>query len=202
MTDCGMSFPPRLTEGHMKEILREALCFRDMGQYEFIDDSGLGQMRRPRLPILHDAWVAHAHIPEVKVRVKVLLDTGTDITVFHPRVLSELEEAAAKRIASGQMQSDVPIPFHEERFIPHWRNGDENDDLKVLKSGELFYPAFPLTLFLTPEDNYSSEHGFILLKGCDFDIAEVWLGQDIFNKLVVTFDGDGGKVSISDPHKS
>jgi hypothetical protein len=59
-----------------------------------------------------------------------------------------------------------------------------------------------LTLFLTPEDNYSSEHGFISLHGWDFEGAEVWLGQDIFNKLVVTFDGAGGKVSISDPDKT
>jgi hypothetical protein len=186
----------------MKEILRDVSCYREMGTYEFIDNSGLGTIRRPRLPILYDAWVAHAHLPEVKVQVKVLLDTGTDITVFAPRVLRKLEEEAAKHIAAGQVQSDLPIPFHEERTIPQFSAEEEQEGRKELTDEEIFYPVFPLTIFLTPEDSYSSEHGFILRQRLVFDVAEVWLGQDIFNQLVFTFHGREGKVSISDPDKS
>lgn len=184
----------------MKEILSNVPCYRERGEYTVFGDPEHTSLPYPRLPVLHDAWIAHSLVPEVKIPVKVLLDTGNDITIVEPQVLFRLEAEVQKRVDAGEVKASIPIPFNTERAIPHASNDLEDPGQPPPAPG--FFPVFTLTLFLTPEDNYSSVHGVIARSGWDFEGMDVWLGQDILSQLKVTFDGVGGEVSILDPAKT
>jgi hypothetical protein len=191
----------------MKEILRRVECYKELGEYEATNDFGDEWLGRPKLPVLRKAWVAHRLIPGVKILVQVLLDTGNDITIVDPEVVKKLEQEAEAHVAAGEILSTIPIPFHQERAVRHQGNKTTVESSVELEGFILgqpnkvsLQPVFPLMLFLTPEDGYASGHGFISHHNWDFEGVEVWMGRDIFNQLVVTFDGPEGRVSISDPN--
>jgi len=66
---------------------------------------------------------------------------------------------------------------------------------------ESFQPAFPLALSLTPSDRYSSKYGFISpsVYSFNFDSFDVWIGRDILNQLICTFNGVDGTLTIIQP---
>lgn len=185
----------------MREILRDIPCYLDMGESYVITEHRPGLLTRPRLPILCDAWVAHSLVPEVKVLVKVLLDTGNDVTIIEPQVVHTLENEVKERIASGEVKVSLPIPFPIEKFIPHCGREQNEKDFHQPRPEDIYQPVCALTFFLTATDNYSSELGPIVMNNWDFEGVEVWLGQDILSQLIVTFNGVDGTISISDPNK-
>ena len=105
------------------------------------------------------------------VKVEALLDTGTDITIVKPEKIDEFDNVAS-----------LPVPV-----------------VRHIAIGGVFQPAHDLAFFF-PDSNlpHSSEYGMISPLGWDFDVADVWLGQDLLNKFIVTLDGPRGTVSIYD----
>lgn len=127
---------------------------------------------RPQLFILEGAVAFRGYL-HVKVAVEALLDTGNEITIVKPEKVGELEAVLGFRI---------PVK-RRFRYYGHI-------DLQ---------PAFDLAFIFRGDHPYSSRYGFIAPSDWDFDIADVWLGQDIFSQLVITFDGVKGIITIIDP---
>ncbi len=113
---------------------------------------------------------------------KALLDTGCDISMVKPSVIERLEN------------SNGHVMLHVERRI-----FVEASNLKPL-------PAYDLS-FITPQQDHiahsgallNSDYGFLVSDDDRFGDEDVWLGQDIFNQLVVTLDGMSGTVTIAYP---
>ncbi len=127
---------------------------------------------RPRLPIV-PGFIAFWHILSTKVHVQALLDTGCDITIVKPEKVWELEKSP-----------------HKRRMLPATRH--------IAHDGE-FQPAVDLAFLFSDNDCYSSRFGMIVTSKWKFDVADMWLGQEILRQLVVTFDGVQGTVTIIDP---
>lgn len=110
--------------------------------------------------------------------MKALLDTGNDVTIVKPDKVNELE-----RHIGGM----IPV---ESRLLYYGQSGGS------------YEPAYALA-FVFPGDHqhYSSAYGFIAPSNWYFDIADVWLGQDLFRQLVVTFNGIKGTVTVIDPRR-
>jgi hypothetical protein len=178
-------------EGSLREIIKEVSCYRVIGKVGVRQQGGVrDSMPRPTLPILYDAWVAYGPAPDARIAVKVLLDTGNDVTIIDPKAIQRLEEEIRSKIEAGEIEDSVPAMIPAERSFQYYHNTTT------------YQPAFDLTLFLNDEDKYTSDFGFISPEGWPFEGVEVWLGQDIFRKLVVTFDGRGQTVTIADPEKA
>ena len=175
-------------EGSLKEIIKDVSCYRDMKTTRVRQGGKHYSVPRPTLPILYDAWVAYGPAAGARLRVKVLLDTGNDVTIIDPEAVQRLEEEIRRKIDAGEIEDSVPAMIPAEKHFEYYHNA-------------AYQPAFDLTLFLTDEDRYTSDFVFISPEGWPFEGIEVWLGQDIFSKLVVTFDGPGQTVTIAERQK-
>jgi hypothetical protein len=90
--------------------------------------------------------------------------------------------------------SNGHVMLHVERHI-----FVEASNLKPL-------PAYDLS-FVTPQQDHivhsgallNSDYGFLVSDDDRFGDEDVWLGQDIFNQLVITLDGANGTVTIAYP---
>jgi hypothetical protein len=134
------------------------------------------EQSRPRLFVL-EAAIAFCHTLDVQVKVKALLDTGNDITIVRPEKVLELEEYLKVMLPVGRT------------FLYYGADGSEKPE-----------PAYDLAFIFPGGHSYSSGYGFIAPSNWYFgDIADVWVGQDIFSQLVTTFDGAKGTVTIIDP---
>ncbi len=178
----------------MKEILREVSCYQEMGRVKVKDGNNqTGSMVRPKLPILRNVSLAYSLAPKIKLSVTALLDTGNDITIVNPQTVKRLEREIKRQVESEAVKADFPLVLPVERRIEYY---EENNKL------DPFQPAYDLAFFFTDADGYSSPYGFIAPEEWNFENIDMWLGLDVFSKLVVTFDGVRQLVTIADPNKS
>lgn len=155
----------------MKTVLDCHQCSRRLGKVKVEAGGKTVDWERPRQFVLQNGLLAYQHWPDVQIPVEALLDTGTDITVVKPEVIRRIER---------QIGKTLPV----ERRI---------------EQGPKLEPAYDLMYVLPGGYQCWSRYGFIASTSVDFDIGDVWLGQDVFNKLVITFDGPNGTVTIVDP---
>jgi hypothetical protein len=156
----------------MKTVLKDHPCWIPIGGVEI----GGEIWPRPKLCILNDCRLGFRLAGAAQVLLTVLLDTGNDVTIVRPDKVAELE-------------SLFGVKFPVGRSIPYGERG-------VLE------PAYDLD-FVFPGDDYRylSRYGFIAPASWNFDVADVWLGQDIFSQLIVTFNGPERSVTVLDPNR-
>lgn len=157
----------------MKTVVKDYQCYLKMGDVD-TEVGGKGEkMPRPKLIVI-EGHIACRPKSDAGVPVEALLDTGNEVTVVKSEKLRELEASLGFRL---------PV----KRKIKYY-------------GFEHLQPAFDLT-FVFPDDHpYHSKYGFIVPTYWDFDVADIWLGQDILGQLVITFDGVNGIVTIVDPN--
>lgn len=114
--------------------------------------------------------------PRQGILISALLDTGSDITLVSKKSLRKLEK-------------DCKIDLHTRRAILVWGK---------------FRPVYSyLVLVLPGEHECKSPIGFVEASDDEFghilNASEMLMGQDVLNKLVVTFDGPNGTVTICEP---
>lgn len=115
--------------------------------------------------------------PALRVPVKVLIDTGCDITFVALAALQRLEGLVQAK--TGEL---LPI------------------ERRILAAG-MPRPAYDLA-FLLPETGQAvhSTYGFICVAQAECgDQVDMLLGQDLINQWIVTFDGVHGTITISVP---
>jgi hypothetical protein len=168
----------------MKTIVENSLydteCALSPAEVIENDESEIKEMTRPLLPVLKECWIAASHDPSIRLPVKVLLDTGCDITIVNPTLVDELDDALKKK-------NTDPSYVHPARKI------------KFYTGKKMFQKAYELSIILSVDGDYSSQYGFIAPEDWDFEGMDVWLGQDIFAQLIVTFDGVNQTLTIADP---
>jgi hypothetical protein len=157
----------------MKEVLRNRLCYRNIGDITLYEDGKQRIIERPKLFILK-AKLLFSDEFKSYVNVNILLDTGNDITIIDFNKVRELERK-------------LGFLIEENKSYPYYGHTDPQ-------------PAFDLKLVLKGGYVLSSTYGFIAPKYWDFDVADVWIGQDIFSQLITTFNGPEGNVTIIDPN--
>ena len=105
------------------------------------------------------------------VSVKALIDTGTDITIVNPEIVRMLEQKMGKH-------------------LPLKRSYCFNESVA---------PAYALAFKLGDQLCFNSEMGFIAPQSYIFDIADIYIGQDIFGQYIITLDGIDGTITIAKP---
>jgi len=132
---------------------------------------------RPKLFVLDDCSLTLKRGPSsrqvVSVQVSVLLDTGTDVTIVRPEKITELE------------RSSGPLDFELCRYGSPMRHEPLYFDIGI---------AFP-----GARKSSSFKYGIVAPRSWKFDVADLWLGQDILSRFVTTFDGPKGRIKIVDP---
>lgn len=157
----------------MKELLRDHLCYKNIGYISLYENGKKRKIKRPKLYILK-AKLLYNNEFNVRVNVNILLDTGNDITIIDFKKVKELERK-------------LGFLIEVNKAYPYYGHADPQ-------------PAFDFKLELNGGHILSSTYGFIAPEYWDFDIADVWLGQDIFSQLYTTFNGPEGTVTIKDPN--
>lgn len=119
---------------------------------------------------------------DASATVKALLDTGCDITTIRREVVHRLA-----KINGGVM------PNVERRILT-------DQGAHPLPSFDLSF-VFPVQPHSDdPPIALSSRYGFIMSTEDDrFLDEDMWLGQDIFNQLIIGFNGLTGTVTIAIP---
>lgn len=153
----------------MKFVLKD--CYLEMGSVPTEVGGKDEEMPRPKV-IVVKGRMAHRYEPDKSVPVEALLDTGNDVTVVKPEKFNDLEASLGYRL---------PV----KRKIKYYGH-------------EPLQPTFDLAFIFPGDHAYYSKYGFIVPGRWDFDVGDVWLGQDIFSQLIVTFDGVSETVTISD----
>jgi len=154
-------------------ILNEHSCYETNGYITVVNGRGQEeQWSKPKLPRLKKCTIALKvkDTPSAAhIELEALLDTGTDITIVKPGIIEDLDNVS-------------PIDIPVDRRISF------GDDLQPAHDLAFFFPnsTWP----------HSSEYGIVSHAGWEFDVADVWIGQDLLNKLSVTFDGLRGTVTI------
>lgn len=162
----------------MKTIVDKHLCYKDAGSVTVYLQTGIKTKRKmPKLFIM-EAEIAARNQNVRRRKVSALLDTGNDITIVNPKIVKDLEK-------------DLGFQLPVEKSIFHY------DDI----SEDILQPCYSLSIIFQGDHSYESEHGFIAPSPWNRDVADLYLGQDIFSQLIVTFDGVEGTVTIIDPIK-
>ena len=157
----------------MRTILRGHRCYVRIDDATMKIDGETSPFER-RLFILKDCHLGYPAGGRVRVPVSVLLDTGNDVTLVNPEKAHQLQDLIG-----------FDIPF-ERRF--------RHDSSASLE------PTYDLVLnFPGSRVPYRHPYGFMAHTSWNFEVADVWLGQDIFSQLRVTFDGPKGTVTVVDP---
>lgn len=153
---------------------------RDSGTAQVLERDHFDETRMPRLPlpVLAESAIVAAHNSNVQIPVKVLLDTGTDITLVNPAVVNAL---------NSMLGGDSGDPIQLSRKINFFNS-----------PGTSFENAYKLGIVLGGY-KYFSIFGFIAPRNWDFEDMDVWMGQDILQQLVVTFDGPERTITAMDP---
>lgn len=138
------------------------------------DGNTIADLSSPLLPSISEVLIGPTHRPEVSIRINVLFDTGNDITIVNPRIIEDLDSL----LEEGK---DL---VHVTRQIKYYENGS-------------FEKAYSLVLILPGGYQYSTDIGFVAAQ-TDFEAWDVWLGQDFFERFVVTFDGPAQLLSVAD----
>ena len=161
----------------MKVILDREPCYdrrAESMQVELTNGEG-ESIQIPALPILRRAKLALNHRENINVDVNILLDTGNDVTIVDPRKIQELESLLD--------------------------NNEQIDPRGATKFFGEHQPIYDLMCIFPGGNGYSSECRFIAPDNWEFDVADVFLGQDIFSQLSVTFDAVSQEVTIIDPRR-
>lgn len=156
----------------MKTVLKDYPCYLEMGDVTVEMNGKAGEMPRPKLIVIKGE-MGYRHVPNISVPVEALLDTGNEVTIVKSEKFSDLEAGLGFRL---------PV----KRKLKYYGH-------------EQLQPTFDLAFIFPGQHQYYSDYGFIVPGHWDFDVGDVWLGQDIFGQLIVTFDGVNETVSISDP---
>jgi hypothetical protein len=156
-------------------LVKDLACLADVGVVPVEIAGATVDRARPKLFIMEQCRLGCPLAGKEQLPVRVLLDTGNDITIVRPESVKALEA-----LLEVDIQPAGNYPFYASSGEPE--------------------PAYLLTLaFAAGDVEYYSTHHFIAPANWDFDVADVWLGQDIFSQLCVTFDGPAGTVTIVDP---
>lgn len=161
----------------MKTVLQDFQCYVG-GLIKVIEGKRQKMMPQPRLAVLENLSLSYLHEPTKIVQVRALLDTGNDITIVRRKKIWDLE-----KILNLQIYARREFAYYD------------------LNNRESFQPAFPLALSLTATDRYSSKYGFISPSSStfNFDGFDVWIGRDILNQLICTFNGVNGTLTVIQP---
>jgi hypothetical protein len=154
----------------MKSVLKDHPCYLPIEDAE-VFVNGVKEDWSRELPFV-SAWITLRNNDTFRVEVNALIDTGADVTIFNIEKLRELEKVTGERIQEAR---GVNVYGHNEP-----------------------QPAFELAFVFPGGHSYSSRFGLVAPADWDFDVADLWLGQDILRQLVVIFDGTHGTVSITD----
>lgn len=106
---------------------------------------------------------------DVSVKATALLDTGTDITTVSHRLVETLEDA---------LGGLIPV------------------ERRVCSRGSM-RPALDLAFVLPNDDATACESAYGFIHGDDLDLGDLWIGQDLLNQWIVTFDGPAGTLTIA-----
>jgi hypothetical protein len=157
---------------------------------------------RPKIPVLTFTEIASAHAPQTKIKVRVMLDTGCDVSLVSPNTIKRLDEALRReRVNDATLLDSLPIERSIKFFDPCIKEGNSLVDDYYDEDDDRYYaPAFDLLLFLTQKNAYRSSYGFLRPDGWKFENFDIWLGRDILNQLIITFDGANETVTIKDPN--
>ena len=155
---------------------------RDPGSVWVSEPDGSRETRMPKLPlpVLAQATIAGIHNPEGQITVNALLDTGTDITFVNRSIIERLDREFAK----------------EEGPVPLARQINNYDNVSNVKA---YQKAYKLKLTLGGH-SYASVYGFIVPQVFLFEGMDIWVGQDILQQLIVTFDGPKKTITVVDPN--
>lgn len=161
----------------MKIVLKDHPCYVNVLGRTMAEEHGKTiSLPRPKLFVIEGA-IAASNNPHKRVEVSALLDVGNDITIVRPKLVREMEKLLG-----------YDLPLKRGRRILY--QGD---------AGARLEPVLDLIFTFPGDHSYSSKYGFIVPSTKIFDVADVWIGQDIFSQLVTTFDGVKGTVTIIDP---
>jgi len=157
----------------MKTILKDHACYVDVGTVETEIAGETKNLPKPRLVMLAGK-VAYRNFSSAGIPVQALLDTGNDVTILKPQKLREIEKSLGFRLP---LQAKI-------RYY-------ENAELQ---------PTFDLAFIFPGDHAYFSTFGIVTPRGWNFDVADMWLGQDLLNQLQVTYDGVNRTVTVVDPN--
>ena len=161
----------------MRTILKDYRCFVARGPMETEGFENKPPLE-PKLPIMN----CYIGFDGVFVKAETLLDTGNDHTIIKPEKVKEIEK---KLIKNNKLPKGGILPVGEVNFI-----GESHSGLQ---------PSYYLDFKFPKGPRFSSEYGFIAPSDWHFDVADIWLGQDIFKRFIVTFNGVNGAVTIMEP---
>lgn len=129
----------------------------------------------PDLPVV-PGELAFQDSPGSRVEVSALLDTGNDVTIVSPVKVRELER---------RMNSLLPVLGQVEYAQPGRRE-----------------PAYPLGFVFDGDHHdhlyFAIDYPFISPADWVFDVADLWLGQEVLSQLEVCFDGVNRMVTLRD----
>lgn len=159
-------------------VLKRHRCYRSVGDSNFTSAGRSYKVNNPPMPIV-DASIS---LSGASVAVRALLDTGAGNSILSRQKFSALEDDL----------SFLP-PVEGARL------GETKIDLVGASGRNSPKPLCDLSFVFPRGHTYSSEHGFVVMEDWNFDLADMWVGQDIFSQLVVHFNGVDGMVSVIDP---
>ncbi len=162
----------------MPYVLKDHPCYITdiLGKTQYENGRVIEEMERPGLYRIEGA-VASPQNLELRIGVSALLDTGNDITIINPQVVVELSE-----------ELGFYDPLRRGRRIRYL--GDHGEEMAPLIDLAFIFPGGHVC---------SSDYGFIVPSTKYFDVADIWIGQDLLRKYKTTFDGIKGTVSIFYP---
>ena len=146
--------------------VQRSIAVRDYGQHQ-------RTITKHPLPIFPSTILLTAN-PKIRVPCRMLVDTGTDVTLMCLRKLNEIEQKVGRK-----------LPIEREIYF-HGK----------------FVPAFDLAVVFPGGMQFSSKFGFVLSKQMNHDVADIWLGQDILSQLNSMFYGVDSLFTLIDPSSS
>lgn len=157
----------------MKTILKDHACYVSVGTVEIEIAGEIKKLAKPMLVML-SGKVGYRNFASFSIPVQALLDSGNDVTILKPQKLREMEKSLGFRLPPKGR-----IRYYEDAELQ---------------------PTFDLAFIFPGDHAYFSTFGIVTPRGWNFDVADMWLGQDLLNQLQVTYDGVNQTVTVVDPN--
>jgi len=155
-----------------KKAILENYWWGQNGRAVILDSAKPENRRQFFYPIL-PGWVCHPKYPDKRIPVRMLVDTGTDITVFRPNLIGELEER-------------LPVLLAPLGIIQHGLGKEGNPS-----------PIYDLELRLENGHRFKINNKIAAAsKTLHFDVADVWLGQDVLSNYSLEINGPAKTLSL------